>query len=90
MRKEYDLEGGRPNPYAKRLGVSGRKKVVARFLESERLVKLDEEVAEAFPSNEAVNDALRLVLKLRDIAPRPPRKTTPQPARGRRKPSQSR
>jgi hypothetical protein len=70
MRKEYDLQGGRPNPYTKRLGVSGRKKIVARFLESERLVKLDGEIAEAFPSNEAVNDALRLVLKLRDIAPR--------------------
>jgi hypothetical protein len=75
---------------AKRLGVSGRKKVVARFLESERLVKLDKEIAEAFPSNEAVNDALRLVLKPRDLARRPPRKTTPLLARGRRKPSQSR
>ncbi|HKQ68762.1 MAG TPA: hypothetical protein VJT73_05450 [Polyangiaceae bacterium] len=90
MRKEYDLTGGRPNPYAKRLGASGRKTIIDRFLESERLVKLDEEVADAFPSNEAVNDALRLVLKLRDIAPRPPRKTTPQPAPRRRKPSQSR
>jgi hypothetical protein len=70
--------------------VSGRKKLIERFLESERLVKLDEEVAAAFPSNEAVNDALRLVLKLRDMAPRSPRKTTPHPSRARRKRSQSR
>lgn len=90
MRKEYDLAKGRPNPYAKRLGALGRRKLIERFLESERLVKLDEEVAEAFPSGEAVNDALRLVLKLRDIAPRPPRKTVPPSARGRRKRSQSR
>ncbi len=86
MRKEYELAGGRPNPYAKRLGSSGRKKLIERFLESERLVKLDEEVAKAFPSNEAVNDALRLVLKLRDMAPRPPRKTAPQPASRRKRP----
>lgn len=86
MRKEYELAGGRLNPYAKRLGSSGRKKLLERFLESERLVKLDEEVAAAFPSDEAVNDALRLVLKLRDISPRTPRKTTPQPAQGRRIP----
>ena len=84
MRKEYDLAGGRPNPYAKRLGTSGRKKLIDRFLESERLVRLDDEVAKAFPSQEAVNEALRLVLKLRDIAPRPPRKTTPQSARRKR------
>jgi hypothetical protein len=90
MRKEYDLVGGRPNPYAKRLGASGRKVLIERFLESQRLVRLDEEVAKAFPSNEAVNDALRLVLKLRDIAPRPPRKTAPQSGRARRKRSQSR
>jgi hypothetical protein len=89
MRKEYDLEGARPNPYAKRLGASGRKALIDRFLESERLVKLDEEVAEAFRSGEAVNDALRLVIKLRESDPRQPRKTTPQTARGRRRRSRS-
>ncbi len=77
MRKEYALEGpGRPNPYAKRMGASGRKKVIERFLASEHLVRLDDEIAKAFPSNEAVNEALRLVLKLRNIAPRPPKKAT--------------
>lgn len=89
MRKEYDLQGSRPNPYAKRLGASGRKALVDRFLESERLVKLDEEVAEAFPTGEAVNDALRLVIKLREAGPQTPRKTTPQPARGHRRRSRS-
>ena len=88
MRKDYDLQGGRPNPYARRLGATGRKKLVERFLESEHLVRLDDEVAKAFPSNQAVNEALRLVLQLRELAPRPPRKTTPEPARGRRKGSQ--
>ena len=90
MRKEYLLEGGRPNPYARRLGASGRNKLIQRFLDSERLVKRDEDVAKDFQSTEAVNDALRLVLKLRDVAPRPPRKTTPQASRGRRKRSVSR
>ena len=75
MRKEYLLEGrGRPNPYARRLGVGGRKKLIDRFLASEHLVRLDEEIAKAFPSDEAVNQALRLVLKLREVTPRPPKK----------------
>jgi hypothetical protein len=90
MRKEYGVVHGRPNPYVERLGASGRKTLIDRFLESERLVRLDEEIADAFPSTEAVNDALRLVLKLRDIAPRPPNKTAPNSRRGRRKRSISR
>ena len=78
MRKEYNLRNGRPNPYARRLGAAGRKKLSERFLEAEHLVRLDDEVAEAFPSEEAVNEALRLVLRLRDLTPRPPRKTSPR------------
>jgi hypothetical protein len=40
MRKEYDLGDGRPNPYAKRLGLSGRKKLIERFVEFVQLAKL--------------------------------------------------
>jgi hypothetical protein len=85
MRNEYDLENGRPNPYARRLGAAGRNALVERFLKSEHLVRLDEEVAEAFPSGEAVNEALRLVLRLRNLAPRPLKKATSGSTRGRRK-----
>jgi hypothetical protein len=71
MRAEYELKEGRPNPYAKRLGVAGRKALRERFLESEHLVRLDDDIAEAFPTPEAVNEALRLVLRIRDTAPKP-------------------
>jgi hypothetical protein len=84
MRNEYHLEGGRPNPYARRLGAAGRNALIERFLKSEHLVRLDEEVAEAFPSGEAVNEALRLVLQLRNLAPRPLRKAKAGTGRGRR------
>lgn len=77
MRKEYDLKDGRPNPYAKRLGAAGREALTVRFLESERLVRLAPEVAEVFPTEEAVNEALRLVIQLRELEPRLPVKTAP-------------
>ncbi len=70
MRKEYDLANlgaGRPNPYAKRLGAAGREAILERYYASEHLVRLDDEVASAFPSPEAVNEALRLVMRLREI-----------------------
>jgi hypothetical protein len=43
-------------------GVQG--KYADRFQEGTNLVLLDSDVAEAFPNDEAVNDALRLVIKL--------------------------
>ena len=85
MRREYDLKGGRPNPYAARLGASGRKALVDRFLQAEHLVRLDDDVAASFPSEAAVNEALRLVLRLRDLAPKPPKKTRPAPAARRKR-----
>lgn len=89
---EIDFDRYRPigrgrhaaNPYAKRLGEAGRNALVAQFLASERLVRLDEEVAAEFTSERAVNDALRLVLKLRDVAPRPPKRATTRSAKPRR------
>ena len=76
MRKEYDLRGrSRPNPYARRLGASGRQVLVARFLHAEKLVRLDDEVAAEFQDEASVNEALRLVARLRKVGVRRPRKT---------------
>lgn len=44
---EYDFSNGRPNPYASRIAAKAT------------LVKLDPDVAAAFPNAEAVNHALR-------------------------------
>lgn len=55
LRAEYDLsqlQGGVRGKYAKRYG------------EGTNLVLLAPDVAEAFPSDEAVNEALRLLMKI--------------------------
>lgn len=55
LRAEYDLsqlQGGVRGKYAK------------RYSEGTNLVLLAPDVAEAFPSDEAVNDALRLLMKI--------------------------
>ena len=65
LRPEYDfasMEG------------SGRGKYASRFKEGTNLVLLDEDLVEAFPSDEAVNDALRAVLR---VAKRVSKKTKP-------------
>jgi hypothetical protein len=46
-------------------GVQG--KYADRFREGTNLVLLDRDVAEAFPSDEAVNEALRLVIQLKKL-----------------------
>lgn len=51
MRKEYDFKNGVRNPY------------VQRFQEL-NLVSLDPEVKAAFPDSKAVNEALRLLMKV--------------------------
>jgi hypothetical protein len=56
LRPEYDL-----GQLLKR-GVQG--KYAARFREGTNLVLLEPDVANAFPSDSAVNEALRLVLEL--------------------------
>ena len=78
MRAEYQLRGGgRRNPYARRLGRRGRDALLERYVKAEGLVRLDDDVAGAFASEEEVNEALRLVVRLRELAPRPPRKAAP-------------
>jgi hypothetical protein len=74
MRREYALKNGRPNPYAKRLGATGRAVVLERFVRSEHFVRVDDDLSAAFPDDETVNETLRLVLKMKGLLarPRPP------------------
>ncbi len=51
MRDEYDFSGGVRGKYA------------ARFKKGTRLVLLDPDVSEAFPTAEEVNETLRSVLR---------------------------
>jgi hypothetical protein len=56
-------------------GVQG--KYSDRYKEGTNLILLDHDVAEAFPTDEAVNEALRLVIQL-TRRPRSKKKTTPE------------
>lgn len=69
LRPEYDfrklLKGGIQGKYA------------SRFREGTNLVLLERDVAEAFPSDESVNEALRLVIQLKKL-PRTEKAPDPQ------------
>ncbi len=67
LRHEYDLR--------ELLKADVQGKYADRFREGTNLVLLDSDVAEAFPYNEAVNEALRLVIKLTKL-PRFEKKNT--------------
>jgi len=71
MRDQYDLRAGRPNPYAGRISAAGRAELLRRFREAEHLVRLDDDVAAVFTTEESVNEALRLLLRVREITPKP-------------------
>ncbi len=60
LRPEYDLRELLKD------GIQG--KYADRFQEGTNLVLLDSDVAEAFPNDEAVNEALRLVIKLTKLS----------------------
>ena len=66
LRAEYDLRE------LLKEGVQG--KYADRLREGANLVLLDQDVAEAFPTDEAVNKALRLVVQLRKL-PKPGKRT---------------
>ena len=69
LRPQYDLGT------LLKTGVQG--KYARRYREGTNLVLLDRDVAEAFPTPEAVNETLRLVLqltRLRAARKRPPKK----------------
>ena len=51
MREEYDFSNGKPNPYAERMRCGSN------------LVLIDPELYAIFPGSEAVNEALRLIVK---------------------------
>ncbi len=75
MRDEYDLKGGRPNPYPARLGANGRVELVrwwARVCKNVRV--LPDDVARESPDTESTVEALRLVMKLRALKPKRKRK----------------
>jgi len=55
LQTEYDFS---------KLGKATRGKYAAAFKQSSNLVLLDEDVAKAFPNDEAVNEALRLLINL--------------------------
>ena len=59
LRSEYDLRE------LLKGGIRG--KYTERYRAGTNLVLLDPDVAKAFPSEEAVNEALRLVLRLTEI-----------------------
>ncbi len=59
LRPEYDL--------GKLLRTDVQGKYAARFREGTNLVLLAPDVADAFPTAESVNEALRLVLQLTDL-----------------------
>ena len=77
LRPEYDLASLGP-------GVRGK---YAQRLKGTTLVALQPEVADAFPTSEAVNEALRAVLKATTVVRRstPVRKRATGATRGRRK-----
>lgn len=68
LRPEYDLKsllkGGVRGKYAK------------RYRKGTNLVLLEPEVAKAFPNEKSVNDALRLVMKLKKVQEEAGRYTT--------------
>ena len=65
MLEEYDFSKGVQGKYAD------------RFREGTNLVLLDRDIAEAFPSDEAVNTALRLVNQLKKL-PRSEKRSVPK------------
>ena len=58
LRPEYDLS---------KLKGGVRGKYAARYRAGTNLVLLEPEVAKAFPNDKAVNDALKLVMKLKQV-----------------------
>ncbi|MDA0246113.1 MAG: hypothetical protein OT477_22100 [Chloroflexi bacterium] len=68
LRPEYDMKA--------LLKGAVRGKYAQRYAEGTNLVLLDPDTAEAFPTAEAVNQALRLVLQLSRIPATPPHQPT--------------
>lgn len=79
MREQYELKQGRPNPYAARLGAKGRDDLVRWWSSvTDNVRVLPSDVAREFPDTPTTVEALRLVMKLREVKP------TDKPGRKRR------
>jgi hypothetical protein len=63
MRPEYEM---------KELGKGVRGKYVERYREGTNVILLDPDVAKAFPDSKAVNEALRLLMKIAKSYPSAP------------------
>ena len=80
LRPEYDFSS---------MAGGVRGKYIERYREGVNLALLDPEVAQAFPTDDAVNEALRTVLRATKAPRRSkglPNKGMQQPKRGRKKP----
>ena len=67
-KKEKNKDELRPEYDFKKLLKSGtRGKYAEQYRESTNVVLLDPDVAKAFPNAQTVNEALRLVIQLREI-----------------------
>jgi hypothetical protein len=78
LRPEYDLS---------KLSFVGRGIYAERYRSGTNLVLLEPDVREAFPDDESVNEALRVIAK---AARRPVTQTRKSPTKVRRQPSQAR
>ena len=69
MKKQTELKDElRPEYNMKSLLIGGvRGKYAARYRAGTNLVLLEPEVAKAFPNEKAVNEALKLVMKLKQV-----------------------
>jgi len=63
MRAEYDFEA---------LGPGVRGKYYVRMMAKSNVVRIAADLTKAFPNERAVNDALRQLLEIREIAERKP------------------
>lgn len=69
MKKVKDQDEIRPEYKREDLGVGIRGKYYEAYMESNNLILLKPEVAKAFPSEEAVNDALLSLIKIAQALP---------------------
>ena len=71
MRDHYDLKGGRPNPYAAKVGQKERAALVRWWSSVAGNVRLlPEDLAREFPDSKSTVAALRMVVKLRKGQPK--------------------
>ncbi len=79
MRDEYELKNGRPNPYVAKLGSKDRAALVRWWSSvAGNMRMLPKDLAREFPDTKTTVAALRMVVKLRQAAPKPVRAGRPR------------